>query len=83
VVIVGGHIFLIFKYLRMSGNDVTASSPSAAVAAVMVTAVMYPSDRIVRLLFLQLIGVSGPAPESPGRRGHASVRARAGGRLGL
>jgi hypothetical protein len=51
MVILGGHIFLIFKYWRMSGNDVTASSPRAAVAAAMITAVMYPSVRIACLLF--------------------------------
>src|SRR5512135_2457594 len=44
-----GHTFLIFKYCRMSGNDMTVSSPRAAAAA-MVTAVMYPSVRIVCLL---------------------------------
>jgi hypothetical protein len=46
-----GHIFLIFKYLRISGKEVTASSTRAAAAAVVVTAVMYPSVRIVCLLF--------------------------------
>ena len=46
-----GHIFLIFRYCCMSGNDVTASSPRAAAAAAIVTAVMYPSVRIVCLLF--------------------------------
>ena len=46
-----GHIFLIFRYCRMSGNDMTASSPRAAAAAAMVTAVMYPSVRMVCLLF--------------------------------
>jgi hypothetical protein len=45
-----GHIFLIFKYRRRSGNDMTASNPRAAVAAAMVTAVMYPSVRIACLL---------------------------------
>jgi hypothetical protein len=49
----------------MSGNDMTASSPRAAAVAAMVTAVMYPSVRIVCLLFLRLIGVSGPTLESP------------------
>jgi hypothetical protein len=47
----GGHIFLIFRYCRMSGNDMTASSPRAAAAAAVVAAVMYPSVRIVCLLF--------------------------------
>lgn len=45
-----GHIFLIFKYRRMSGNDISVSSPRAAAAAAMVTAMMYPSVRIVCLL---------------------------------
>ncbi len=44
------HIFLIFKYCRMSGTDMTASSPRAATAAAMVTAVMYPSVRTACLL---------------------------------
>ena len=46
-----GHIFLIFKYRRISGNDMTARSPRVAAAAAMVTAEMYPSVRIVCLLF--------------------------------
>ena len=46
-----GHIFLIFRYCRMSGNDMTASSSRAAAAAAMVTAVIYPSARVVCLLF--------------------------------
>jgi hypothetical protein len=51
LVILRGHIFLIFKYFRMSGNAMTASSPRAAAVAAMVTAVMYPSVRIACLLF--------------------------------
>jgi hypothetical protein len=47
-----GHIFLIFRYRRMSGNDVTARSPRAAAVAAMVIAEMYPSVRIACLLFL-------------------------------
>ena len=35
----------------MSGNDMTARSPKAAAAAAMVIADMYPSVRIVCLLF--------------------------------
>jgi hypothetical protein len=46
-----GHIFLIFRYCRMSGNDMTARSPRPAAAAAMVIAVMYPSVRIACLLF--------------------------------
>ena len=46
-----GHIFLIFKYCRISGNDMTARSPRVAAAAAMVIAEMYPSVRIVCLLF--------------------------------
>ena len=46
-----GHIFLIFKYCRISGNDMTARSPRAAAEAAMVIAEMYPSVRIVCLLF--------------------------------
>jgi hypothetical protein len=46
-----GHIFLIFKYRRISGNDMTARSPRVAAAAAMVIAEMYPSVRIVCLLF--------------------------------
>jgi hypothetical protein len=45
------YIFLIFMYRRMSGNDMTASSPMAAAVTAMVTAVMYPTVRIVCLLF--------------------------------
>ena len=41
---------MILKYRRMSGIDITVSSPRAATAAAMVTAVMYPSVRIVGLL---------------------------------
>jgi hypothetical protein len=44
-----GHIFLIFKYCRMSGADLTASSPRAEAAAAIVIAVMYPSVRIACL----------------------------------
>ena len=46
-----GHIFLIFRYRRMSGNDMTARSPKAAAAAAMVIAEIYPSVRIACLLF--------------------------------
>jgi hypothetical protein len=35
----------------MSGTDLAASSPRAAAAAAVVTAVMYPSVRIACLLF--------------------------------
>lgn len=42
---------MIFKYRRASGTDMAASTPSAAAAAVMVIAVMYPSVRIAGLLF--------------------------------
>jgi hypothetical protein len=45
------HIFLIFKYCRISGNDMTARSPRVAAAAAMVIAEIYPSVRIVCLLF--------------------------------
>jgi hypothetical protein len=40
------YIFLIFKYRRTSGTDMTTRSARAAPAAAMVTAVMYPSARI-------------------------------------
>ena len=52
LVILGGHIFLIFMYLRMSGTALTASSPRVAAVAAIVTAVMYPSVRITCLLFV-------------------------------
>jgi hypothetical protein len=46
------HIFLIARYRRTSGTDVTARIPSAAPAAVMVTAATYPSVRMMFLLLL-------------------------------
>jgi hypothetical protein len=41
------HIFLIAIYRRMSGSALTASTPSAVPATVMVIAVAYPSARII------------------------------------
>ena len=61
-----GHIFLIFRYRRMSGTDMTASTPRVAAAAIKVTAVMYPSVRIAGLLVLRLINVSRPRPPEAG-----------------
>ena len=46
----GRHIFLIARYRRTSGADLTASTPSAAPVAVMATAATYPSVRITFLL---------------------------------
>jgi hypothetical protein len=40
------YIFLIATYRRISGSDLTATSPSAIPAAAMVIAVTYPSVRI-------------------------------------
>jgi hypothetical protein len=50
------YIFLIVRYRRISGSDLTAISPSAAAAAAAVIAVTYP---IVRITFLLLIRDSG------------------------
>ena len=50
--VIPGHMFLIFRYRRTSGTDLTASSPRAAAAAAIVTAVMFPSVRIACLLLL-------------------------------
>ena len=51
-----GHIFLIARYRRTSGIDLTARIPSAAPAAVMVIAATYPSACMMFLLLL----FSGP-----------------------
>jgi len=64
-------------YRRTSGSDLTATSPSAVPAAVMVIAVTYPS---VRIIFLLLVSGSAPAgrdiDDPQGRRAcHAGPRA--------
>lgn len=52
------YIFLIVRYRRTSGSDLTATSPSAAAVAVMVIVVTYP---IVRIIFFLLIRGSATA----------------------
>ena len=52
------YIFLIVRYRRITGSDLTATSPSAAAVAAMVTVVTYP---IVRIIFLLLIRGSAAA----------------------
>ena len=52
-----GHIFLILRYRRTSGHDITTSSPKAALVTPKVTTVICPSVRMAYLLF-RLIHVS-------------------------
>jgi hypothetical protein len=52
------YIFLIVRYRRTSGSDLTATSPSAAALAAAVIVVMYP---IARIIFLSLICGSATA----------------------
>ena len=46
------YIFLIIRYRRTSGSDLTATSPSAAAQAAAVIVVMYPIARIICLSFI-------------------------------
>jgi hypothetical protein len=52
----GYYIFLIARYRRTSGSDLTATSPTATAAAAMAIVVTYPSVRIILLLLF-----GGPA----------------------